>query len=396
MNWVDLVLLALVAFSAIQGMRLGATMQVFSFGGFWIGLFLGLLIVPHVINLSHGNLGRTLIAMGVVFGCAGLLSATGRYIGARSSHALRRVRLGPVDSALGVAVAVIATLFIAWFVAIMVENSNYTSLNAAIQNSRIVRAMDNLLPAPPAILSRVKSFLASEGFPVVFAGLSPQVSAPVTLPGDTQVRAAVLSAEPSTLQVEGEGCGVIQEGSSFVVAPGVVVTNAHVVAGIRHVAVIDNGRSREATPILFDPELDVAVLRVPGLGQAPLAVDRSLFERGTSGVVAGFPGGGPFSYGAAGITNTLNATGLDIYGQNTTNRQVYELDAEVRPGNSGGPLIASGDASGPANGTVIGLVFARSTTNPNVGYALAMGPVMKDVSKVVNATAAVSTGNCAD
>jgi len=75
---------------------------------------------------------------------------------------------------------------------------------------------------------------------------------------------------------------------------------------------------------------------------------------------------------------------------------VYELDAEVRPGNSGGPLVASGDASGPASGTVIGLVFARSTTNPNVGYALAMGPVMKDVSKVVNATAAVSTGNCAD
>ncbi len=395
MNWVDLVLLALVAFSAIQGMRLGATMQIFSFGGFWLGLFLGALLVPHVIGIVHGNLARTLLAVVVIFGTAGVLSALGRFVGARSSHALRRVRLGPLDATLGVAVAVVATLFIAWFTAIIIENSNYTSLDAAVQQSRIVRAMDNLLPKPPVILSRVKSFLESEGFPVVFAGLAPQASAPVTLPANAQVRAAVVLAGPSTLQVEGVGCGVIQEGSSFVVAPGLVVTNAHVVAGVRHVEVIDDGRSRDATPILFDPELDVAVLRVPGLTEAPLTVDRQLLGRGTSGVVLGYPEGGPFTFGAAGITNTFEATGLDIYGQNTTNREVYELDAVVRPGNSGGPLVASGNGSGPPNGTVIGLVFARSTANADVGYALAMGPVMNEVARVESATAAVGTGNCA-
>jgi S1-C subfamily serine protease len=395
MNWVDLVLLALVALSAVQGMRLGATMQVFSFGGFWLGLFIGALLVPHLIGLTHANLGRTMIAAVVIFGTAGLLSAAGRYIGSRSSHALQRVRLGPVDSALGVGVAVIATLFIAWFTAIIIENSNFTSLNAAIQQSRIVRAMDSVLPAPPTILSRVKSFLASEGFPVVFAGLSPQASAPVTLPADAQVRAAVVAAGPSTLQVQGEGCGVIQEGSSFVVAPGLVVTNAHVVAGVHHVVVIDNGRSREAMPIWFDPELDVAVLRVAGLSEPALAVDTTSFSRGESGVVLGYPGGGPFTYSPAGITNSFPATGLDIYGQNTTKREVYELQADVRPGNSGGPLVASGDTSGPANGTVIGLVFARSTTNPDVGYALAMGQVMADVSRAEQQNSAVGTGNCA-
>jgi S1-C subfamily serine protease len=395
MNWVDLVLLVLVAFSAVHGMRLGATMQIFSFGGFWLGLFLGALLAPHFIDLVRGNLARTVVAVVVVFGAAGLLSALGRFIGARSSHALRRVRLGPVDATLGVAVAVVATLFIVWFTAILIENSSYTSLNAAIQRSRIVQAMDDLLPKPPVILSRVKSFLESEGFPVVFAGLAPQASAPVTLPANAQVRAAVVSAGSSTLEVEGEGCGFIQEGSSFVVAPGLVVTNAHVVAGVRHVVVIDDGRSRDATPVWFDPELDVAVLRVPGLTEAPLPVDGQLLGRGTSGVVLGYPGGGPFTYGPAGITDAFEATGLDIYGQNTTNRQVYELDAVVRPGNSGGPLVASGDGPGLPNGTVIGLVFARSTTDANVGYALAMGPVMNEVAKVEGSMTAVSTGNCA-
>ncbi|HXX88860.1 MAG TPA: MarP family serine protease [Acidimicrobiales bacterium] len=394
MNWVDLVLLALVALSAVQGMRLGATMQVFSFGGFWLGLFVGALIVPHVMRFAHGNVSRALVAAVVIFGTAGILSTAGRYIGARSSHALQRVKLGPADSVLGVAVAVVATLFIAWFTALVIENSNFTSLNAAIQQSRIVRAMDNLLPAPPTILARVKSFLASEGFPVVFAGLSPQASAPVTLPADSQVRAAVLSAGPSTLQVEGEGCGVIQEGSSFVVAPGLVVTNAHVVAGVHHIQVLDNGRSRDAVPIWFDPELDVAVLRVPGLDEPPLSVDTRTFSRGTSGVVLGYPGGGPFTYSPAGITNTFDATGLDIYGTSSTTRAVYELQAVVRPGNSGGPLVASADGSSPANGTVIGLVFARSTTNPEVGYALAMGQVMVDVGRAEHANSPVGTGNC--
>jgi len=394
MNWVDLVLLVVVALSAVHGMRLGATMQIFSFGGFWLGLFLGAVLAPYVIDLVRGSQARTFVAIVVVFGTAGVLSTVGRFLGARSSHALRRVRLGPLDATLGVAVGVVATLFIAWFAAILIENSSYTSLNAAVQRSRIVRAMDDILPKPPVILSRVKSFLESEGFPVVFAGLAPQASAPVALPADAQVRRAVVLSGPSTLQVEGEGCGFIQEGSSFVVAPDLLVTNAHVVAGVRHVMVIDGGRSRAATPILFDPELDLAVLRVPGLAEAPLAVDRQFLGRGTSGVVLGYPEGGPFAYSPAGITDAFVATGLDIYGRATTDRDVYELDANVLPGNSGGPLVASGDGPGLPNGTVIGLVFARSTTNSGVGYALAMGPVMDEVSRVEGSTTVVSTGNC--
>ena len=174
MNWVDWVLLALVAFSGIHGLRLGAAMQVLSFGGFWLGLFLGALLTPSLAGLVKGDAAKTVVAAVVVFGMAGLLGGVGRYLGVHSSSALQRLRLGPIDSAAGVAVAVFATLVAVWLVASVLTASRFTTLNSAVDNSRIVRAMDKIMPSPPEIFSRIESFLESEGFPVVFAGLPPQ------------------------------------------------------------------------------------------------------------------------------------------------------------------------------------------------------------------------------
>jgi S1-C subfamily serine protease len=395
-NWVDIVLLLLVVVSGIHGLRLGAAMQVLSFGGFWLGLFIGAVITPPLAGLVHSTGMKTLIAALVVFGMAGILGGVGRYLGAHSSLALRRLKLGPVDSAAGVAVAVFATLVAAWLVASIVTNSRFTSLNSAITKSRIVRAMDDVMPQPPEIFSRIESFLESEGFPIVFAGLPPQLSPPVAPPSNSAIAAAVADAEPSTVQIAGAGCGVIQEGSGFVVAPGLVVTNAHVVAGIARPLVIDQSGHHPATAVLYDPELDIAVLRVPGLHDPVLNVYGGLVGRGTSGAVLGFPEGGPFTPVPAGVADSFSATGLDIYSNATVTREIYELDAQVLPGNSGGPLIASGDSSaGIPDGTVIGVVFARSTTSSGVGYALAMPAVDKDIATARSSTAPVSTGACA-
>lgn len=397
MNWVDIVLLVLVALSGVHGLRLGAAMQVLSFGGFWIGLFLGALITPPLADLVHSTAAKTVIAAVVVFGMAAALGGVGRLLGAHSSSALQRLRLGPVDSAAGVAVAVFATLVATWLVASVLVNSRFTSLNSALEKSRIVRAMDDVMPSPPAVFSRIESFLASEGFPVVFAGLPPQTAAPVTPPSDSAVAVAVTDAEPSTVQIAGSGCGVIQEGSGFVVAPGLVVTNAHVVAGIAHPFVIDSASRHSTTVVLFDPQLDIAVMRVPGLDDKPLdlVAGSSPVRAGSTGVVLGYPEGGPFNYSPAGVDAAFAATGLNIYGTGTTTREIYELDAVVRPGNSGGPLVASGDAAeGIPDGTVIGVVFARSTTDSNIGYALAMPAVEKDIATAQSSTAPVSTGGC--
>lgn len=400
MNWVDIVLLVLVALSAVQGLRLGAAVQVLAYGGFWLGLFVGLELAPALIRHLHGQFSKTLVAAAVVLGCAALLGGLGRLAGSRSSALLHRLRLGPVDSAVGVVVGIAATLLAAWLVAPLMSNSSFPTLAAGFQESSIVRAVDSVLPSPQGLLSRIETYLSADGFPVVFAGLPPSLSPPVSVPPDTspEVAAAVRDDGPSTVKIEGQGCGVIQEGSGFVVAPGLVVTNAHVVAGIASPQVIDYGGGHHgAVPIWFDPELDVAVLRVTGLHVPVLHLDDGpVVPRGSTGAVLGYPGGGPFTFVSAGVRTSFRASGLDIYGRHQTLRTVYELEATVRPGNSGGPLVYESATPGdPLDNTVVGVVFARSTVNGDVGYALATPAVAADVQQAERTDRAVSTEGCA-
>jgi len=395
---VDIVLLVLVAIAGIHGLRLGAAIQVLSFGGFWLGLFIGALLVPSLVGRVHTTASKTVIAAVVIFGMAGILGGVGRFLGFHSNVALRRIHLGPVDKAAGAVVAMFATVVAAWLVAGILTNSRFTSLNSAVANSHILRATDKLLPAPPTIFSRIESFLESKGFPVVFAGLPPEVAPSVTPPSDSAISAAVAAAAPSTVKIEGSGCGVIQEGSGFVAAPGLVVTNAHVVAGISRPFVIDQYGDHPATAALYDSRLDIAVLRVPGLRDPPasLLAGAALAGRGSTAAVLGYPEGGPFTAVPAGIADAFEAMGLDIYGNATVTREIYELDAVVQPGNSGGPLIASGDAAdGIRDGTVLGVVFARSTTDSVVGYALALPAVNKDIAMAESSDSTVTTGACA-
>jgi S1-C subfamily serine protease len=392
-NWVDYVLLVIVALSGIHGLRLGAAMQVLTFGGLLVGLFLGALLAPSVAKVAHGGTAKALVALIVLIGVATFVGGLGRLLGARSGRLLHQLRLGPVDSVFGVAVAVAVALIVTWVVATILNGSQYSGLDRSLQQSRIVRALDAVLPPIPTVFAGVERFLDQNGFPIVFAGLPPQTAAPVSLPTDASARAAVLRAEGSTVQVAGQGCGVIQEGSGFVVAPGLVVTNAHVVAGISSPAVIDSDGRHATTVVLFDPSLDIAVLRVRGLTDASLPVAPAVVSRGTTGVVLGYPGGGPLTARKAGVAAAFQAVGLDIYGSSQTTREIYQLDAVVEPGNSGGPLVASGDP-GVANGTVIGVVFARSTANMDVGYALAMPAVSAEVARAQSRNHAVSTGSC--
>ncbi len=344
-------------------------------------------------KVVHGGTAKALVALVVLIGVATIVGGLGRLLGAHSGRLLQRLRLGPVDSVFGVAVAVVVALVVTWVVAILLHGSQYSALDRSLQQSRIVRALDAVLPPIPTVFAGVERFLAQNGFPIVFAGLPPQAAAPVSLPTDAAARAAVLRAEGSTVQVAGAGCGVIQEGSGFVVAPGLVVTNAHVVAGIAAPDVIDSTGRHATSVALFDPRLDIAVLRVRGLSDPVLPVDSTVVARGTTGVVLGYPGGGPLTPRKAGVAAAFDAVGLDIYGSSQTTREIYQLDAVVEPGNSGGPLVASGDP-GVADGTVIGVVFARSTANANVGYALAMPAVSADVARAQAKKQTVGTGGC--
>ncbi len=387
MTIVDVVVVAVVVVAAIQGLRLGAIVLVLSFGGFLIGLYLGARLASVTVTGVHAQSSRTAVALGTMMGVAILCGVAGRVAGNFVFTHVHRGILGSLDSILGVAVAVVASLLTVWLLANTLINTSSVSLNASIDRSGIIRSLDAILPAPPSVFSQVQNFLSSEGFPPVFAQLAPASAGPVATPENATVLAAALRAGGSTVKIIGIGCGQIQEGSGFVVAPGVVVTNAHVVAGIARPVVQDIHGNHSTTVVSFDPAYDLAVMRVSGLVDPPLALDPVNVGRGTGAAALGFPGGGSFQAKAAGIMAEFEAQGRDIYGRGLTLRNVYEIQAEVRPGNSGGPLVLP-------NGEVIGVVFSRSTTNNDIGYALTSPGVLAQVQRARTATSAVGTGNC--
>jgi S1-C subfamily serine protease len=251
----------------------------------------------------------------------------------------------------------------------------------------VINSLNRVLPPPPSVFSQAQGFLTAEGFPPVFAALAPASALPVAQPTDGQLRAAVQAAQASTVKVEGFGCGVLQEGSGFVAAPGLVVTNAHVVAGIA-APLVQVGTSVKSTRVVaFDPSFDLAVQRVSGLTAPTLRLDPGTVDRGAQAAVLGYPDGGPFTADAAGVMALFEAQGRDIYGKALTVRNVYEINALVRPGNSGGPLVLP-------DGRVVGVVFSRSTVDSNIGYALTSPDVLARVARAVPLTAAVGTGPC--
>jgi S1-C subfamily serine protease len=386
-NLVDVVVLVIVALSAVQGLRLGAVVQVLSFGGLLLGLFLGAQLASVTVSWGHVQSTRTALALVTLLGVAILCGMAGRIVGNMAFKQVHRGVLGTIDSALGVVVAVVASLLVAWLLASTLVNTDSLSLNASIDRSRIIRSLDNVLPAPPSVFSRVQGFLSAQGFPPVFAQLAPDSAGPVALPGEPELAAAAVHAAPSTVKIVGDGCGQIQEGSGFVVAPGVVVTNAHVVAGIAHPMVQVGTDSHDTSVIYFDPSYDLAVLRVSGLDEPPLTLDPEPSTRGVQAAVLGYPGGGPFQVAPAGVMAAFEAEGRDIYGQGLTVRNVYEIQAKVRPGNSGGPLVQ-------LDGQVIGVVFSRSTTNGDIGYALSSPGVLSRVHQAESTAKVVGTGAC--
>ncbi|HXY27862.1 MAG TPA: MarP family serine protease [Acidimicrobiales bacterium] len=391
MDWVDLLIIGLMLLAAVHGLRLGALVQLFTFGGFFFGLFLGAVVWVPLFGGGHGSVTRSVVVVSLVMFTACVFGGLGRVLGSWSNVAVRRHHLGQVDSVLGVGVAVVAVLLSAWLVAAAIAspNSRFTSLDQAVARSDILHSIDRVLPQAPSVFNDLQNFLNDQGFPQVFATLNPPSSPSVSIPSNAETSALAAPAAFSTVKILGTACSDEQEGSGFVAGKGLVVTNAHVVAGEGggDTQVLVGDTPYDATVVFFDPEFDLAVLRTDApLGPA-LRISPNLVTRGTPAAVLGYPENGPLSVGPAGVTEEVTALGKDIYNSGSVTRGVYALDATVEPGNSGGPLVGPG-------GQVIGVVFSRSTAYPDVGYALTSPGVLARVAQAAQRHAAVSTGPC--
>jgi S1-C subfamily serine protease len=387
-NALDWIILALLLLSIVTGFRRGAALQLLTYTGLIAGLVGGALLAPRVAGLADDPFAQAAAALLTLLILAAAGDAVGWLIGRRVWAAARRSRLDPVDSGAGSVIAGVAALLTVWFLAFNLVQGPFPILSRQIRGSAIVRTIDSVLPRPPSLLAQVRGFFDRFGFPEVFAGLPPAPAGPVQEPSEAEAQQAFEAADQSTVRVVGEACGRIQEGSGFVVEGGMVVTNAHVVAGTTLIEVqhVDLG-SVGATTVLFDPDLDLAVLRPASGDLQPLAVDPEVLDRGADGAVLGYPGGGDLLGSSAAVRRALFAVGRDIYGDSVVRRQVYELQTVVRPGNSGGPFVTT-------DGDVAGVVFAASTTDDDVGYALTAAEAEPQIDRARGRTAPVTTGPC--
>jgi S1-C subfamily serine protease len=377
LDWIIVVFAGLLA---LFGFRRGFIVAVLSFSGFALGSFIGTRLGP--LLLSHGSASPYAPAFGLVGALlAGAILASGlEGLGFRLRRILVLPGLGVLDGVLGALLSAALGLAIAWILAaVVVQTAGTAQLRADIQRSTILRELNQLLPPSGSILNVLASL---DPLPSI-AGPLPDVSPPsAAIARDPGIRAA----SRSVVRVLGTACGLAIEGSGWVAQPGVVVTNAHVVAGEHDTTVEVGGREPElsAYAIAFDPTDDIAVLRVPGLSLPSLALAGTP-PAGLGGAILGYPENGPFDARPGRIGTTQRIVTDDAYGHGPVSRLLTPLRGLVRPGNSGGPLV-------DRHGSVLTTVFASTTGDgPPGGYGVANGKVAQVLA---GARQMVGTGGC--
>jgi S1-C subfamily serine protease len=381
LDWLIIVLAISMAF---WGYQQGLIVGLLSLGGFAIGAFLGSRLGPAL--LADGS--RSPYAPATALAGALLVGGLVAVFLEGVAFTLRRRLLGPTGRRRGWAIAeasggavllVALALGLAWlFGAVALNVPDAKSLRKAVQQSAILRALNDAFPPSSSLINALHRIDPRVAVP----GPSPDVGAPDSkIARDPDVRAA----GRSVVRVLGTACGLGVEGSGWIAAPGVVVTNAHVVAGETDTTVTPNGSSSslEATAVHYDPSNDLALLRVSGLGGDPLSFAPQV-RSGTAGAVLGYPENGPLTIEPARVGSTGPVITQDSYGSGPITRQLTSLRGDVRSGNSGGPLV-------DAAGRVMGTVFAATTQGKPGGYAV---PNRVIAAALGDVSGPVSTGPC--
>jgi S1-C subfamily serine protease len=388
-NLFDVAAILLLVLTFVAGLRSGAIPQLGGLGGAALGLIAGLTLLP-LVQPWLADLDPLVRAIAVLVGLLVMVAigeVVGAAIGRTLAGALGDGIFGALDDVAGGAVGLLQGILVVWLVGGLIAIGPFPRFAAAAQNSTVLRTIEAVLPAPAEVAGDVAALLDDTTLPDLFVGLEPLPAPPVERPGDPEAAAIGALGEASTVKITSAACSRSLTGSGVVVAPDYVVTNAHVVAGGRTTRVSVGGRVVDAVPVLFDPNLDVAVLRAPGLGAPALRFAASDPPRGTSGAALGYPGGDALAIIPAAVARELDAVGRDIYDRRLVTRPVLELRAEIEQGDSGGPVML-------ADGTVGGLIFAEARSDPDVGYALTPTAVATAIGPAIGRTARVDTGPC--
>ena len=388
MPLVDIVLIVLLALALMVGIARGFLATIGFVAGLALGGIAAYWLIPYVGQWVTDPTwrGAAIVAAGVLLLLLG--AALGTAVGNTLRRGADRIKLRVPERVLGGAVNLAAAALALSFFAGTLTTAGIPIVSTALASSNVVRTIDRFTPEPVRVaLAELRGTVFADGIPRLgdLIQIGPVSSAPPVALDDP----ALTRAAQSVARITGTAyaCGITASGSGFVAADDRVVTNAHVVAGVDSPLVELPGQpAKEGRVVYFDPVDDLAVIAVDGLDATALPVAPALAV-GSAGVVQGYPYGGPFTSGNAQVLSEGTVPVPDIYGDQSAPREIYALGAVVRPGNSGGPLLT------PV-GEVAGVVFARSETDDEVGYAMTPAELEPVLAQVGSLSAPVASGSC--
>lgn len=379
----------LIAYGSF-GFRHGAVYAIGAFVGLLVGAIIAFLLLPVIAGLVTNPTTRLVIVLAVSIALVAGGHAAGTAIATSIDRSVRTRALRAANRVLGAILSVIAAALVVSLLASGVATFGIPVLSRIVASSTVLRVISAVTPDPvEALLAQLRSSLVTSGLPAIQEALGGITESPV-LPSDIDTGGAALTAAAqSVVRVTGVAaeCSQSQSGSGFVVTSGRIVTNAHVVAGVSEPLIeTPGGEVLTGVVVYFDPIDDLAVIAVANLSAPPLTMAPTAMKN-ASGVIDGYPFGGPFVTSPAEVLAVNTANVSDIYGSSANPREVYSLATTVNEGDSGGPFLLE-------DGTVAGVVFAKSAETANLGYAMTMAELQPVADQAAGLSARVDPGAC--
>ncbi len=391
MNSLDVLLVVIVLAYAVSGYVQGFVVNLVATIGLLVGAGGAILLVPRLLDSgSSGSLQTSLLALGLVIGAAAIGQAVGTYLGTDLRGGIRSGSARHVDAVGGGALSIVTVLVATWALGYSVSGTSIPYLSSAARQSAILGEVDAIMPERASgALRAFNRTLDANLFPRYIDPFTPEQIQAVGPPDDVILsEAGVREAGRSVVKVTGRAvCGRGIEGSGFVYGPGRVMTNAHVVAGVSEPFVDVDGREVPGQVVVFDADLDIAVIATSDLGVPALDFDES-GAPGQSAAVLGYPLNGPFDARSARIREQMTLRSPDIYERGEVLRETFSIRGLVRSGNSGGPLVST-------EGDVLGVIFAASISDSATGYAVTAEAAAENAAEGLRSSTAVDTGGCA-
>jgi S1-C subfamily serine protease len=389
MNALDILLVVLLLAYALSGYWQGFITGAFATAGLLVGGLFGIWLAPTLLGNAKSSVWVSLGALFIVLLGASFGQALMQFVGSRLRAKVTWQPVRALDAVGGAALSVVAVLVVAWALGVAVQGANLPWVNEKVRDSRVLGRVNEVMPTRAVTaLNSFNEVVGSSVFPRYLEPFAPEQIVevgppPAKIASDPQVR----QAARSVVKIHGESsCGGGVEGTGFLYSPDRVMTNAHVVAGVTTPRLVTEDGDLDTSVVYYNPAIDVAVLQVEGAGLPHLAFDRD-GGAGDPAAVLGYPNDGPYDVQGARIRAQQRLKSQDIYGEGEVFRDVYSVRSNIRPGNSGGPMVSP-------EGDVLGVVFAASVADPSTGYVLTADQVGEAAAQGLTNDSPVSSGRC--